>query len=61
VQKEREYGGKAAVWMNVERGVGSENLEGKKYGMRAWVLYWRKYWETNRGVKILRTVETCIV
>lgn len=34
MQKEREHGGKAAVWMNVGRG-GERGLgEGEKYGMR---------------------------
>lgn len=58
MQKEREHGGKAAVWMNVgrrgERGAG----EGEKVWDEAMVLYRRKYRETNRGMEILRTMET---
>lgn len=60
MQKEREHGGKAAVWMNVgrrgERGAG----EGEKVWDEAMGLYRRKYRETNRGMEILGTTETCI-
>jgi hypothetical protein len=47
VQKEREHGGKAAVWMNVGRGGERGPGEGEKIWDEAMGLYRRKYRETN--------------
>lgn len=61
MQKEREHGGKAAVWLNVGRGGERGPGEGEKVWDEAMGLYRRKYRETNRGMEILRTLETCIL